>query len=218
MAEKKVGVFIKPLVRDDLNKYKDGYGNTRDYKDYNDSLPVSKLQITPTLGTENQPTSSVTFRALVRSEEERDPNNAFGVQKNKITKKGKFKSGARKAGKLQHVKYLVTIRFHQLRFVRTESTIYRVPWKIGNDTFYARSIAIDKNPVMMRCNCADFGYTWEKPLADQGGLWPNNVWTRYVKVPGSNREPRNPDNKMGYCKHIQTFLVFLYDSELIRNK
>lgn len=218
MAEKRTGVLIKPLVRDELSRYKDGYGNTRDYKNYNDSLPVSKLKITPTLGTLNKPTSSITFRALVRSEEERNPNDAFGVTKNKINRKGKFIRAKIKKAKFKHVQYLVTIRFHEIRFVENESPIYKVPWKIGFTTYYAKTIAIQNNPVMMRCNCRDFSFTWEKPLADQGGLWPNNVWSKYVPVPGSDREPRNPDNRMGYCKHIQTFLVFLYDSELIRNK
>jgi len=211
MAKDK-GVFLKPLVRSEMTNYQDGYGNSRDWKKYNKNLNVAKLQIQPNpfLGT-------LTFRALVKSEHPRDEKNSKGTM-NKTYKKGALK----------HIQYLVTIRFQNMKFVDAETKQFNQKWNVGGREQWSRKAGISTTKAMLKCQCRDFLATWEWQLADGGGLWPNNRATKYTRKtkynpqlpphPVSNPPPRNPKDKMGYCKHIQTFLQYLYDEDLIQNK
>ena len=202
MANKDQGVYLKPVVRSEMSQYVDGYGNSRDWKKYNKSLNVSKFESQP-----NPFMEMLTFRGLVKSEVPRDPKNSTGNA-----------SKRKKPGAKQYIRYLVTVRFHNLKFVDAETKQFSVKSKVAGREQWTRIPTIHNNKAMIKCQCRDFMMTWEKQLADNGGLWPNNRWTKYKKVSGSDRPPRNPKDKMGYCKHIQTFLQFLYDSGLIQNK
>lgn len=235
-------VFIKPLAQSEMTQYRDGYGNKREWRKYNNKLNVSKVQLVPQAGkkVEGKDTNiKVTFRGLVKSEELRDPNNSIGIPKHKITKKkikkkvkdrktGKIKTvikyetnvkrGDKEPGALRHVNYLVTVQFYEVEFKAVESKQFGQKWKLGGKDIFARTPTIAKNPVMMKCQCRDFQFTWEKSLAENGGLWPNNMWTRYVRLtPLSEYPARNPKEKMGYCKHVATLLTYMQDSGLLRN-
>lgn len=214
MSDKSVGVFLKPLVRKELDSYVDGYGNSRDWRSYNKSLNVNNFTATPYLKM-----GTVTFRSLITSEEPRFANdNQF--PKHKVQKKGikRFKP----VGTKRHIKYLVTIRFHGLEFRDKESAQFNQKWNFFETEKFSRTIAIDSNTAMIKCQCRDFSLTWEKQLAEKGGLWPNNNWRKYQNLtpayPIGRAGTKNPNNKMGYCKHIATFLEYLYDSGFIRNK
>jgi hypothetical protein len=207
-----------------MDNYVDGFGNKRNWKNYrNKDLPVSQTvtQVSP-------PQSTMTFRALVRSEEKRDPLNDIGAIK---TSKKKIKgtdftavSHPKKLGKsglppkLQFIQYLVTVRFHEVKFSEQGTQKFNTPFMVDGEQVFAKVPSIKENPVMIKCQCRDFQMVWEKPLADGNGLWPNNKWTRYERVtPPSGLPPRNPNEKMGYCKHIQNFLEYLYANEMIGN-
>lgn len=227
-------VYIKPLVKTEMTQYRDGYGNKREWRKYNTALNVSKVQLIPAPGNK-----TLTFRGVVKSEELRDPNNSIGIPKHKITKKkvkkkvkmknGKYKTvvkevssikrGDKAPGALRHVNYLVTVQFHEMEYASGEDKKFNQKWKVeGRDTF-SKTPTIEKHPVMMKCQCRDFQFTWEKSLAENGGLWPNNRWTRYVRLtPLSEYPARNPKEKMGYCKHVATLLTYMHDSGLVKNR
>lgn len=213
MAENKPGVYLKPLVRNEMDGYVDGYGNKREWRKYNKTLNVSKLQVQP-----NPFQESITFRAMIVSEEPRDPNNSTGAVKNHIKKTGAVKKIRKKPAPKKFIKYLVTIRFHGLEFKDVESKQFNQKWEVAGRTMYSRTPSIRSNRAMIKCQCRDFMFTWEKPLADDGGLWPNNRWTKYTRLtPVTVTPPRNPNEKMGYCKHIATFLQYLNDSGMLSN-
>jgi hypothetical protein len=208
------GVYIKPLVRQELDGYVDGYGNKRDWRSYNKGLNVQKFQIQP-----NPFQRSITFRGLITSEEPRDPNNSTGAVRN--IKRGEgFRKVRKRPAPKRFIQYLVTVRFHGLDFRDKESVQFNQKWEVAGRTSYTRVPTIAANPAMLKCQCRDFMFTWEKPLADEGGLWPNNVWTKYQRLTpkGTGYPERNPKEKMGYCKHIATMLQYLNDSGLLRNK
>lgn len=350
MAET-TGVFIKPLVLKDLDQYVDGYGNKRAWRKYNKSLNVAKLQVQP-----NPFQKSITFRALVRSEEERDPNNSIGAVKNTVRRDGTIRKTRKRPAPKRHIQYLVTIRFHELEFKDKESKQFNQEWKVAGRTSFSRTPSVKNNRAMLRCqcftgdtlvrhwdggihkikdlvgkqldtlswdeqskyfvkghgynvqsygfqdvleltfskgekvkatydhkvlledetwkradelvegdkiksfghpvtfvsskhhgneevfcltvehygnfslyiddkssiivkNCRDFMFTFEKPLAENGGLWPNNRWTQYQRLTpkGTGYPERNPNEKMGYCKHVATFLRYLNDSGFVSN-
>lgn len=259
------GVFLKPLVKHEMDNYRDGYGNKREWRNYNDTLNVTKFQLKPG-------DKVVTFRGLVKSEEVRDPNNCIGAVDNKIAKKKREAKKAKKAKQLaalkkgkkdpnirmvktrvkvkqkngvikyvtkliavkkakdktkdedgskiakRHVNYLVTVQFLEMEYKQTPNRIYNQKWKVEGKDVYSRTPAISIHPAKIKCQCRDFMFTWEKSLAEQNGLWPNNKWTKYVRLTSLDEYPRrNPKEKMGYCKHVETLLTYLNDSGLIRN-
>jgi hypothetical protein len=145
-------VFLKPLVKKELTQYRDGYGNTRDWKNYNDSLKVSRFLSQP-----NPFQKSITFRALVESEFERDPNNSTGKITNIKRKDGTIRKVRKKTAKLRHIQYLVTIRFEDVTFSLVEPTEKQkaklLPWKVANRTSYSNVLTIAKNPARLKCQC-----------------------------------------------------------------
>lgn len=72
--------------------------------------------------------------------------------------------------------------------------------------------SITKDKVSVRCQCDNYYYMWwwgnKKVKAHEGAKFKP-----YKKVPGSNKEPVNPKNIPGVCKH----LVYL-TAELRRKK
>ncbi len=237
-----------------MTKYRDGYGNKREWRNYNDSLNVSKFQLNPG-------DKVVTFRGLVKSEELRDPHNSIGAVTNSLSKRKKKKGKKTKlkdnekmvktrvkvkqkngvikyvtkmvlvkrakdktrdedGNKIakRHVNYLVTIQFHEMEFVEKGNRIYNQKWKVEGKDKFSRTPAISIHPAKIKCQCRDFMFTWEKALAEKNGLWPNNKWTSYIRLTSLAEYPRrNPMEKMGYCKHVETLLTYLNDSGLVRN-
>ena len=212
MAVDKGGVFLKPLVRKEMNQYFDGYGNGRDRSKYNKNLDVSKLDITPE--TED---GTLTFRASIRSEYQRDEKRS----------KGNANINHRSSKSLKFINYLVTVRFHKVTFSEEKTPEFDKTWEDTWDDTYSKAPSIAANPAMIRCQCRDFMMTWEKWLAEKGGLWPDNKWTKYRRKtkfnpmqkphPVYNPPYRNPDEKMGYCKHVETLLNHLYNEDMIKN-
>ena len=211
----KVGVMIKPIVRRELDQYRDGYRNSRNWRQYNRNLNVTKLTIQP-----NPFQRSITFRANITSEEPRDPNSSIGAVKNVKRRDGSIRRVRKRPAPKRFIKYLVTVRFHEVDFRDSETKQFNQKWTVAGSEHWSRVIAIGRNSAMLKCQCRDFLFSFEKPLADNGGLWPNNRWTRYQRLTplGPSGYPRrNPKEKMGYCKHIATFLQYLYDSGFLRN-
>ena len=215
MAEELKGVYIKPIVRQEMDNYVDGYGNKRDWKAYNKTLPVTKFVSQP-----NPFQESLTFRALVTSEEPRDPRNSIGAVRNVRRRDGTVRPAVSRPSPKRFIQYLVTIRFNGIKFSDEEKGTAPLKWEVAGATKFSRVPTVENNTVMLKCQCRDFMFTFERPLALNGGLWPNNRWTRYERLTpkGSGYPERNPKEKMGYCKHIATMLNYLWNEGMVRNR
>jgi hypothetical protein len=251
-------VFLKPLVRNEMSSYISGHGHKREWRKYNKSLNVTKLQLLP-----KPADKTLTFRGLVKSEEKRDIHNSTGPVKNsfskKLKKKGKhgkhlfgkhdkmvrtrvkvkqkngiikykYKMVAVKRAKdktrdengdkiaKQYVNYLVTLQFHEMEYEDKTNRVFNQPWMIEGKARFTRTPAISIHPAKLKCQCRDFMFVWEKALAEKDGLWPNNKWTKYIRLTSlAENPPRNPMEKMGYCKHVATMIEYLNQSKLLRN-
>jgi len=211
MAKDK-GVLLEPIIRKNMSQFFDGYGNGRSPKQYSKNLMLSRFQAQP-----NPLQSSITYRALIKSEYPRDPNNSTGNA-----------SRRKKAGSPKFITYLVTVRFHDVDFGDEKSDTRNQEYEVAGRTQFAAKPSVKKNKAMIRCQCRDFMMTWERPLALKGALWPNNVWTKYKRKtdfnpmekpsPVKNPPYRNPDEKMGICKHIQNLIDYLVDNDIISQR
>jgi hypothetical protein len=219
------GVYIKPVVIKEMNAYRDSNGNTRDREMYN--VPqliggVSKFQITPNIGKLNEGTGSILYRAYVESEFERDEKNSIGPIKQK-KKRGRIFNVRKPPEKKKFINYLVTAKFLEVNFSDDAMTL-DTPQRFfgsGNNVYYAEMPTIKNNKVMLRCQCQDFIHTWSVALAKNNGLWPNSTaWTPYTRLTpiSMTRYPvKNPDDRMGYCKHVETLLASLIKNGSIGN-
>lgn len=62
-------------------------------------------------------------------------------------------------------------------------------------------LTLNSVDVNINCTCADFKYRFAQQHFQNKSL-VGEPPEQYVKVPGSNRPPVNPDNVLGACKHI----------------
>lgn len=111
--------------------------------------------------------------------------------------------------------YSVNIKFRKMEFKNNSDADFRnlVKQRDGS-TVYHKQIDLKETPVALKCSCSDFRFRFEYPLHQKKGLIGN--FTKYTKVPGSNRPPVNPDNLLGYCKHIHSLLTALDSSNDIK--
>jgi hypothetical protein len=206
-------VFIKPLVHKELTQYVSGYGNKRDWKNYNTTLSVDRFSILPAPGMK-----AITFKATVKSEVPRDPKSDVGKVDNKVLKSGKIiKKRPKPAKTKKFINYEVVVQFFGMEYSEEETPKLPIKYKSGSRFVYTKTPSIKNNQCTLKCTCRDFMFVWEKPLADNNGLYPSsNAWTRYNRVT-DHIPPVNPNEKMGYCKHIATFLKFLNEKKALRN-
>lgn len=148
-------------------------------------LRVSKLESTPAPGIK-----SITYKAVVSSE---------------FPKK-------RKEEKVD-IPYITFVRFFDVLFEETKSSKFSVPVKVGSKLLYHPIPTIAENRVQLKCSCADFRFVWEYPLFEQKALIGR--FRKYIRVPGSDRPPRNPSDLMGFCKHTWSLLNALNTGKLI---
>lgn len=68
--------------------------------------------------------------------------------------------------------------------------------------YYIKNLSASRNPVRIRCSCADFYYRWAWSDYYQGNCLYGPSPKVYRPVAGSNRGPVNPNNIIGICKHV----------------
>lgn len=106
--------------------------------------------------------------------------------------------------------YISTIQFFKVGFNGGKNKKFSIPSKVEGKLVYHEKLSIKKHPSMMKCSCPDFRFMWEKPLYDNKGLIGR--FRKYTKVAGSTRPSRNPDERIGFCKHVNSLLSALKDS------
>lgn len=114
--------------------------------------------------------------------------------------------------------YPVYVQFRGVEFAEEAKPGF-IPYEkgdvTGNKTIgYYEVPDLNRNDVALKCMCTDFRFMWEFPLYKAKALI--GQFRKYVKVPGSNRPPKNPENILGVCKHVWSFTNALKEAGLVK--
>jgi len=117
----------------------------------------------------------------------------------------------------EEMEYPVYVQFRQVEFSDEEKEGF-VPYETkdreGNPIMkYYKIPELDHNNVALKCQCSDFRFFWEFPLYRVGSLIGS--FRRYVRKT-TTRPPKNPDNIVGYCKHLFSLIQALKASNLVK--
>ena len=104
--------------------------------------------------------------------------------------------------------YNTMIRFHNVEFVENIGSDTRKV-KFRNVTYYFKNPQEKVNEVQLKCSCHDFRFMFEKQLYDEKALIGR--WRKYKRrtppPPHPDGRPfMNPDDHMGFCKHLWSFM------------
>jgi len=157
-----------------------------------------------------------------------------GVIKSEEPNRKKQKGGL--GGKAIGPSYRTTIKFENVKFSETKDKVHTEELEFKGKKLYFKKPTLAKNSAKIRCQCADFFMKFETPIAKAGSLaygtprpyvrktpewtlgnmraWEENPWNKKTN-PTGNRKPyphANPTDKLGYCKHIHSFLAYLMDN------
>lgn len=105
--------------------------------------------------------------------------------------------------------YLTQVQFFKVEFSDEYKRGY-TETEINGKPIYFKPPTVSTSEVKLKCQCQDFRFYWEKELYDNKSLIGN--WRRYVRKtppPPEGRPYVNPDELVGYCKHIHNFLEHL---------
>jgi hypothetical protein len=153
----------------------------RDPNKLNSEVPVytGAIRETPFIGTKG-----MQYRAEMKS---------MGVGKKKLTD--------------APLSYLVYVYFQGVDYKEERDAKHKFPVDVLGKLYWYSPIDINTSTVRVKCSDPDFRYRFEKELYDVGALIGN--WRRYKPVPNSGRPPANPQERLGFCKHIWSLLNLL---------
>lgn len=132
--------------------------------------------------------------------------------------------------------YLVNIKFFDMKFKELKTTQFKfraIAKRLDNAVVYHRLPNVSRNPVTMRCRCEDFRHRFEHQLDAKGGLLGGKrSYTRETEVWSAanlqrwedgklEKKPRpfaNSTDKLGICKHINSVLNHLRDTDEIKER
>lgn len=95
-------------------------------------------------------------------------------------------------------KYQTAIEFNDVNY--NESGLAKFRGTDGEEHNIDK-LTMNSIDVNINCTCSDFKYRFAHQHYQNKSL-VGEPPEQYVKVPGSNRPPVNPDNVLGACKHI----------------
>lgn len=175
-------------------------------------LPVDKRTLDLIPRKLNKPSSDLDFVAVVKSE---FPNRK--KQKNGL------------GGKAVGPSYKTTIKFENVKFSDKKDKEHTEEIEFKGKKLYFKKPSLAKNSAKIRCQCADFFMKFETQIAKDGSLAYGTARPYIRKTPewtfgnikkweddktGDVKKPypyANPTGKLGYCKHIHSFLAYLID-------
>ena len=153
-------------------------------------LPVKKIESVARPGI-----NSLTVRSVVTGEFIREKANGS---------KGKRK-------------YRTSVQFFELQFSETKSKFFSVPAKVGGKLMYHQVPNLKENSVKLKCECEDFRFRFEKELFDNKGLIGRfRKYVRKTPPPPEGHPFANPEELMGYCKHVHSLLTSLKNAKRIK--
>lgn len=124
--------------------------------------------------------------------------------------------------------YKVTIKFENVLFSELKDKIHTEELDFKDKKLYFKKPTLARNSAKIRCQCADFRFKFETQVAKAGALaygtprpyirktpeWTLGNMKKWEDDPANNIKPypqANPTDKLGYCKHIHSFLAYLMD-------
>jgi hypothetical protein len=126
--------------------------------------------------------------------------------------------------------YKTSIQFFGVEFGKRKSTKHSVPAKDPNGKLIFHSIpSTVTNRVALKCSCDDFRFAFEKQLFDDKSLIGSFRKYKRKTPPGTRpQNPKNPnpvghdfvnpDNLLGFCKHVNSLMRALNKSKFIKDK
>jgi hypothetical protein len=124
--------------------------------------------------------------------------------------------------------YRVTVQFFNVKFYKNDQD-NTVKVEGAGDTPFMMIPTIRQSNAALKCRCPSFRFEFEKQLYDKDSLIGN--WRRYKrKTPPSVRPAKpknpnpighdfkNPDNYLGFCKHVWSLMNVLKDRGLVRER
>lgn len=115
--------------------------------------------------------------------------------------------------------YVTSIQFFDIDFFdEKDKKDHPLPVKVHGKIHYHQVPSVGRNTVLLKCSCPDFRFRWEKPLFDNGALI--GQWRKYTRVtppPPVGLPHANPEELMGYCKHVNSLLFALKDSGYVQS-
>ena len=96
------------------------------------------------------------------------------------------------------------MQFSETKSTKKNPSKFTVPAKVGDRIMFHPVPTVKENRVNLKCQCTDFRFVWEFPLFENKALIGR--FRKYTRVPGSARAPRNPNDLMGFCKHVWNFM------------
>lgn len=100
-----------------------------------------------------------------------------------------------------------------IKFIEEKEDVYCFTVEKYGNFFIDVDNGVDISSGVLVKNCSDFRFFWEFPLYKIGSLIGS--FRRYVRKT-TTRPPKNPDNIVGYCKHLYSFIKALQGSNLVK--
>lgn len=121
------------------------------------------------------------------------------------------------------IKYKVSVEFSELKFRSLESKTYsnKINTRVGGDNvdLFFKTPGASVNPVKLRCQCQDFRHRFEYPLREVDGLLGAvRKYTRKTDPWPIGRPFANSTNKLGICKHLNSFLLILNTENKVKER
>lgn len=164
---------------------------------------------------------------LGEMERMRDPASydsfaSSSIKKNVVPKNGTILfegsvKGTRKS-------YVVAVEINGVDFKKSPSEIdpededdYVKDLSTGKAVYH--NIPTTENPMRVSCSCDDFGFRWSYPLFKKKSLIGGyREYKRRTPPPEKGGRPYvNPDDVVGVCKHLYSFLWVLINKKEIKD-
>lgn len=116
--------------------------------------------------------------------------------------------------------YRTYVQFQDVRFCEEESKDCPDLDNVEGAAVWYRKPSLKENPARFFCECEDFKFVWSYPLFKSDGLMGNFKSFKespfhYERKPNSTAPGRNPEGRLGFCKHVNSMLLALRDSRRI---
>lgn len=111
--------------------------------------------------------------------------------------------------------YNQTVVFKEVEFSEEEPEYDKEDWYFLEDkNVWYKKPGLDENDVLLRCQCPDFRFRFSYALKKEKAL--SGQLISYKKK--TDREPLNPENIPGMCKHLYNFTKALIQKGYIKDE
>ena len=115
------------------------------------------------------------------------------------------------------IKYKVSVNFNDMEFSKVKTKQFKEKSATGRKVLvWHRTPNANVNSVRLRCSCQDFQHRFMHPLAIFDALVGLPIsYTRITNKWPKGRPEVNVTDKIGFCKHVASFLQYLKDNKKV---